>query len=194
MDTATLELDKAEATKLYRKYQEHRAYAKPADLEILRIAKLVSEGKVVVHGMGSIVKAGVNNEGLPKLAIARADATACYLIMRSDGSARMSITEWPRAVAKIGTTFEFSRASFPPAPKLYHTWKSAVPHIPPDIRPKRGLENYHILYEAEWNKVVPVDPLLLRRIGKSDLWIVLGAWDLTPIERAVIAGRTGLIM
>lgn len=192
METQTLKLDKAEAAKLYRKYREHRAYSKPADLEIERIAKLVAEGKVVVQGAGSVVKAGVNERGLPKLAIARADAPTCHLQLYRDGSARMSIAEWVRSRAKLGTNFRFEPRTFVGGAAGHY--KSAVPHIPPDIRPKRGLENYHILYEAEWQEVVPVDPLLLRRIGKSDLFVVLGAWELTPIERAVIAGRTGLRM
>jgi len=193
MQTQALALDAAEAQKLFRKYHEHRAYQTPADAEIQRIAKLVAEGKKVIQGMGSIVAAGLNAEGLPKLAIARADAKACHLQMHwTGGGARMSITEWPRARAKVGTSFEFAQGSFPGG-KHGH-YRSAVPIIPPDVRPKRGLENYHILFEAEWRKVVPVDPLLLRRIGHSDLWIVLAAWELTAIERAVIAGRTGLAM
>jgi hypothetical protein len=192
MQTRQIALDKAEAAKLFRKYREHRAYSTPADREIERIAKMVAEGRIVVQGVGSIVAAGVNAEGLPKLAIARADAPTCHLQLNHDGSARMSIAEWQRSRAKIGTSFIFPPGAF--ATRQRGPFKSAVPLIPPDIRPRRGLENYHILYEAEWRQVVPVDPLLLRRIGKSDLWIVVGAWELTAIERAVVAGRSGLAM
>ena len=65
-----------------------------------------------------------------------------------------------------------------------------MPHIPPDIRPKRGIQNYHVLYEAVWRREIPVDPLLLRRIGTTgDLWTVLGAWELTELERAVLASH-----
>jgi hypothetical protein len=31
--------------------------------------------------------------------------------------------------------------------------------------------------------------MLLRRIGQADLWIVCAAWELTEIERAVLAAR-----
>lgn len=190
MQTQAIVLDKAEAHKLFRKYREHRAYSTPVDREIERIAKLVSEGKVVVQAIDSIVKAGLNAEHLPKLALARADARSCHLQAFYDGGARMSIAEWVRARAKFGTNFTFPSGTFPGLARGH--FKAAVPLVPPDIRPKRGLENYHILFEAEWREVVPVDPMLLRRIGKSDMWIVVGAWELTPIERAVIAGHSGL--
>jgi len=64
-----------------------------------------------------------------------------------------------------------------------------VPIIPGYLRPKRGLQNYHILWEAEWSRGVPVDPYLLRRIGQGDLWLVVAAWELTEVERAAMSTR-----
>ena len=64
-----------------------------------------------------------------------------------------------------------------------------IPHIPPDIRPKRGLANYHVLYEAVWRDEPPIDPYLVRRLGRTDFYIILGAWDLTDVERAVMAAH-----
>jgi hypothetical protein len=71
-----------------------------------------------------------------------------------------------------------------------------TPLVPIHLRPKPrqgnpqgALANYHILFEAEWRPVPPKDPLLLRRVGQADLWVVLAAWDLTEVERAVLAGR-----
>lgn len=191
MQTQAISFDPADAAKLYRKYQEHRAYTPPTtyDREIERVAKLIAAGKKIVYGVGSIVAAGLGDDKLPKLAICRADAPTCFL-NAWNGGGRMSITEWVRARAKIGTRFEFPTGTFPGMKS--GTFRAMVPHIPPDIRPKRGLENYHVLYEAEWQPVVPKDPILMRRIGVSDLWIVLATWNLTPIERAVIASRSGM--
>jgi hypothetical protein len=45
-----------------------------------------------------------------------------------------------------------------------------VPIVPVHLRPKHGLQNYHILWEAEWHPVPPTDPMLLRRYA-GDLWI-----------------------
>jgi hypothetical protein len=64
-----------------------------------------------------------------------------------------------------------------------------VPTPPLHLRPRRGLQNYHVLFEAQWSKAPPDDPVLLRRIGKGDLWLVCASWNLTPIEKAALATR-----
>lgn len=68
--------------------------------------------------------------------------------------------------------------------------RAIVPNIPPRLRPKRGLHLYTILWEAEWaiDPVPPVDPALLRHL-RGDLYVLCGTWDLTDLERAVLAGR-----
>ena len=63
--------------------------------------------------------------------------------------------------------------------------KSAVPHIPPELRPEHKLENYHILFEATW-QVYPVDPFLLRRII-GPLFAVVAEWELTALEAELLA-------
>jgi hypothetical protein len=93
-------------------------------------------------------------------------------------------------------TFVFPAESFP-----LKTWgntrertsrsdhEAMVPMIPAHLKPRRGLANYHILWEAEWERVPPRDPYLLRRIGKADLWLVVAHWDLTEVERAALSTR-----
>lgn len=51
------------------------------------------------------------------------------------------------------------------------------------------MNKYHILWEAEWSPIPPRDPMLLRRIGKADLWVVVAHWDLTEVERAALSTR-----
>jgi hypothetical protein len=47
----------------------------------------------------------------------------------------------------------------------------------------------HVLWEVErWELVPPTDPALIRHI-RGDLWAVLATWDLTEIERHVLAQR-----
>ena len=56
--------------------------------------------------------------------------------------------------------------------------RAIVPNVPPRLRPKRGLQLYTMLWEAEW-AVDPAragGPALLRKLG-GDLYIVLGTWD-----------------
>lgn len=89
---------------------------------------------------------------------------------------------------------DFPADSFPEPPHRGRNFgwaraRAVVPLVPLDLRPKRGLANYHVLWEAVWEPAPPVDPMLLRRIGQGDLWVVCAAWDLTEVERAALAAR-----
>jgi hypothetical protein len=190
METTTLEMDRDEAAKLFRKYREHRAYSKPIDHEIERIYRYISQGKVVIRALESIKNAGCNSRGLPKLAIARADARECYLSIYSNGEATMSALRSPRGNTAQSQFYKFPVGTFARVNREYGWSATAlVPHIPPDVRPARGLQNYAILWEAEWTRQAPIDPMLLRRIGKGDMWLVVAAWDLTEVERGVLQDR-----
>jgi hypothetical protein len=192
MNVEQLIVDKDEAVRLHRKYLEHRHHSGPAieiDREVERLYRLISKGEVVIQGKGSVLAASIGEDRLPRLAISRADASACHLSIGSDGRAIMDHdgqSNWRSRVARTNK-FQFAAGSFPGCkPGRY---QAIAPHIPPDIRPRRGLENYTLLWEAVWEKAPPVDPYLLRQIGKSDFYAVVGAWDLTPVERAVMASR-----
>lgn len=186
MDTVAIAMDREEAGRLMRKYREHRAYSTPIDFEIERIYREIAKGGVVIRAIESIRKAGVDAYGMPKLAIVRADAAHCFLEIYGDGSARMADARWLKRNAAFSRLVEFPRQTFTGGRR---SGEAVVPHVPPDIRPKRGLANYHILFEAVWRPVPPVDPMLLRRIGTGDTWLVVGAWNLTEVERAAMADR-----
>jgi len=108
----------------------------------------------------------------------------------TDGRARFSSHPWPRENHRR-CYIDLPAGSFPAPTRHRRAYdaQALVPLVPIHQRPKRGLANYHILFEAEWRLIPPKDPLLLRRIGHADLWIVCAAWDLTEVERAVLAGK-----
>lgn len=188
MEVAKLELDRTEARRLYREYKEHRAFQTEEDREIERTYRLIAAGKVVIQARASIVAAGLGPDGFPKLALCRADSRECRVEMFHSGECRMyaDSSGWhpPRAESK--------RVMFPPGtfpPRTAHgNARGALPLIPVHLRPRTALENYHILWEAEWRKVPPRDPYLLRHV-LGDVWMVLAAWDLTEVERAAMATR-----
>lgn len=188
MQVDKLAFDRGEAEKLLRKYKEHKNWSSPLDAEIAKIAEYVSKGKVIVRGIGSVVLAGANAEGLPKLAIMRADQAMCYLDYHHSGRAVMHNRErFLTGHIADSLRFEFAAGALPA--EMVHIGKrygAVVPHIPPDIRPKRGVQNYTILWEAVWKPDPPVDPILMRRIGKTDFYMVCATWDLSPIERFVM--------
>ena len=188
MDTTVLTVDKDVARAAYRQYKKDRAYSKPIDWEIQRIYQLIAQGKTVIRALESIVAAGLNAAGLPKLAIGRADAERVRWRQENGHGAFWFNDEWPRQNSKPGRHVIVTWPDLKYAPS---SRCAVLPQIPLYMRPKRALASYHVLWEAEWTPVPPGDPYLLRRIGNSDAWLVVGAWDLTEVEKAVLATRLG---
>jgi len=202
MHTEKITVSRSEAAQLFRKYKEHAAYSEPIDWEIQRTYDLLRKGKVIIKAIESIKQAGLDRAFLPKLALAPATAAECHLERYRDGQMRMAPVfpgkQWPHRgkhnLAFRENTFVFPVESFPmrwdgKARTQRSDHKAKVPPIPVHLRPKRGLQNYHILWEAEWERTPPRDPYLLRRIGKADLWLVVAHWDLTEVERAALSTR-----
>jgi hypothetical protein len=152
-------------------------------------------GKKVIDVGRAIADAGTDGAFRPKLAIARADWPA--VCARRDDDGRFVFTSqsssWGRRPAGVVTVRigDTPRRSGTVQGGLLGEGKAQVPSIPPQFRPKGSLSDYHILFEAEWQRVPPIDPLLLKQIGAGDspLFVVLAAWDLTPLEQAVLRAK-----
>jgi hypothetical protein len=192
MQTQVIKFDPDEARSLWRAYQKHKHYSSPVDQEIAAIYKKIAEGRTVIRAIASIIAAGLHTSGpylnLPKLAICRADLPRVHWRPRLHGGEFLTSTRrrqnehHSRSVSIANGTWRSVSTTLPSGIAL-------TPIVPLNVRPKRGLENYHVLWEAEWQPVPPGDPYLLRRIGRSDAWLVVAAWHLTEIERAVLATR-----
>jgi hypothetical protein len=76
--------------------------------------------------------------------------------------------------------------------EVRNPWCTVMPNVPPRFRPAKGLHLYDVLFEVDkWSRANPIvtrDPALLRRLG-GDLYVVCATWDLTELERHVLAGR-----
>ena len=195
MNTLEIKIDRVKAKELYRAYLTHQHYEQPVDEEIKRAYRLIAAGRMIIQALESVKLAGQGNDGWPKLAIARADQKQQRCIIRSDGSAMMAPWIWGRSgrrgTGERAVEFNWPQQSFThrSAAVRGETGEALVPLIPLPMRPRRALEAYHILWEADWRRAIAEDPLLLRRLGKGDLWLVLGQWDLTPVERAALSTR-----
>lgn len=183
MNVEKLSMEQTEAQKLYKAYKESRTPLTKDDQAIAAIYKRLAQGKLVIRALASITAAGVDDEGLPKLAIMRADQREAHLQVRNDEMIFYS-------AQTHGSTARFTV----PMPGVkYANWsdnkrygrKAQVPLIPVHLRPRKGIQNYCILWEADW-QAYPIDPYLLRRFGE-DAWLVVAAWDLTAVERAVMS-------
>jgi hypothetical protein len=126
---------------------------------------------------------------MPRLAICRADSrfvfsrgvtTTGAVVFNAGGSQRK------------GDTVELPDGTFPAASTSWQAFRTMLPTIPPALRPPYKLGGYHILWEVEsWEKATPPgDPALLKHLG-GDLYVLLAVWDLSDLERAVLAGVRG---
>jgi len=189
MEAVKLDIDREEAAKLYREYKEHRHYDTPVDDEIKQAYRALSKGHLVIQAIESVARAGLNSDGLPKLAICRADARVCYLEAR-DGEVRFMPEARRRYGHRPAGTVGVPLDRLPIRTNGgWQPHESILPMIPHHLRPKHALSNYHVLWEAEWQPIPTRDPYLLRRIGISDMWLVVAMWDLTEVERAAMATR-----
>lgn len=188
METQQLVVDPGKAREIWKDYQKHLHYSTPVDKEIMHTYQMLAQGRIVIKALESIRVAGLGEDKLPKLAIVRADAKTCWLTPNTNGSARMAMKRDTHST-ETRTFIDFPPGTFPGISVDRWHPEAIVPLIPIKLRPRRALQNYHVLFEAVWEKRVPIDPMLLRRIGRGDLWTVLAHWDLTDVERAVLASR-----
>lgn len=193
MEVSKIDITRQKASELYSEYKAHRHYSTPIDDEIRKVYRAIAKGSVVIKALESIAKAGLNEQGLPKLAIVRADLPEVWMRGNNDGSCRFvsahERTQWVRTPRDHSGAFTLLPGSLP---GVKTNWQRAMsPLIPIHLRPKHALSNYHILFEAEWLPIPPRDPYLLRRF-EGDLWLVVAAWDLTEVERAAMATRITL--
>lgn len=186
MEVRKVIVSRAKARDLMQAYKTHVNYQTPMDAEIQRAYEAISKGHVVIQALESIKAAGVDARGYPKLAIVRADKPSVSCSMENNGSCSFTADGNHRGAR--GLKLDLPRDSFPRRDVWLNRVSATTPHIPVHLRPRRGIQNYHILWEAEWGPSPPVDPYLLRRIG-GDLWLVVAAWDLTEVERAAMRTR-----
>jgi len=159
--------------------------------------RAAARGQQVISLTQAFATAGYFENGLPRLGIARADDETCFVRWSGENLVFADHDRWDaNRGALVGVhSVRVPIADPPVLPKgKYRSWsagKTIVPIVPPRFRPRRRrrLHRLHVLWEVlKWTPVPPEDPALLRHI-RGDLWAVLATWDLTALERAVLAQR-----
>lgn len=196
------EISEAAARRAYRDYRHalrsttdkrtQRDYAIAA-----RSYRAIANGRTVIDLVAVMKATGLQPDThYPRLAICPADAEWCWVSMRPEGSACFYAVE-PRS--RHWRVAQDLRVDLPNDTYQHYAWsdrpsrwsneaKALVPMIPPGLKPAGNLRLFHILWDAVWQPEPPKDPLLLKHLG-GPMYAVLAAWDLTPIERAVMRGR-----
>lgn len=215
MQLAEIEND---ATVARQKFLEYRAavreHRRAEDDAMMKAYRAAAQGKRLIHLTNTIAKGGtVDIEApdrawarrghtviirVPALAVAHADAARVYTHgVDRDGSCHMrDKPELGHANQRNRWDFEAGTFSMLPEGPITdgNSWgqprvRAIVPHIPPLLRPSKGLGTYLTLFEAEWglDPLPPTDPALLKHVT-GDIYAVVAVWDLTDLERMVLAG------
>jgi hypothetical protein len=203
MHLTTLDISPDEAAERLKEYEAQLAGERTVEDDAIRAGyRAAARGLPVIHLPTVIEQGGRFPNGLPRLAVVRAIATECFVDVRHPGSwggnGPDTITycdkQRDQGRVAVGKHRVAVRVPYVPIDRDDRTnhGRTIVPLIPPTHRPGRyRLHLFHILWEVEkWDPTPPVDPALLRHI-RGDLWSVVATWDLTDLERAVLAARGG---
>lgn len=156
-----------------------------------------ADGKPLIQLSLAISNAPRDRHGRPQLAIARADRRHVTLQLHNRNGVCEFSTVSPRSTRRWHSRSSLVVEIPWPTPNRYVIGHALVPLIPPDVLETvtpRDLRGYHILFEVEAWADEPLDaqpdrdPYLLRHVT-GDLWAIIAEWDLTDIERAVMAAR-----
>jgi hypothetical protein len=205
MNLQPIEVSWSKARETLRQYGSILKEKRTAeDLAILKSTKAILADKMVIRLADAVKNGGVDNRGLPKIAIVRADDTYCRVKSRGAtcemagmSNRNDTVSDWH---TKRNSYFHRRSMTKPRGFKFKLSGRfqdsceavAVVPTIPPAHRPPpTAYDNYYILFEALWEAVPPVDPALLAPLG-CGLFVVVAVWDLTGVERAVLANSRGL--
>lgn len=199
MNVETITETRKTAVKKWREYKNAQKVSdNPIYKDLAKVYNQVKCGRKVIDIYEAIRRGGVNDLFQPNLAIAQATSKTVICRYRSDG--RVAYMNEDRSwrplacdvVGKMLPDLDVRELRKRQIMKEYSNelqMEAPVPLIPPRLLPKKLLSDYYILWEVEeWKMVAPTDPWLLRRLTRN-MFVVLGAWDLTPLERKVMNGR-----
>lgn len=188
MELSTIVIPEDEARARLAEYETALREERTAQDEAIAMGyRAAARGLPIIRLSETVAAGGFFDDGLPRIAVVRATERECEVhwsgtdLIYSDGVSR-------NQGALVGAYTV--RVPMGERPSGGRRWRgrTIVPLIPPRHRPRpRRLKHCHILWEVEsWDMIPPRDPALLRHI-RGDLWAVLAVWDLSELERAVLA-------
>jgi hypothetical protein len=189
VNLSTIVIPEDEARARLAEYEAAIRQERNAQDEALAMGyRAAARGLPIIRLSETITAGGYfDDNNLPRIAVIRATEKQCYVrwsgndLVYNDGVSR-------NQGALVGKWTVRVPIAEPPAGRRWHGGQTVVPLIPPRYRPRwPRLGSCHLLWEVHsWTPVPPEDPALIRHI-RGDLWAVLAVWDLTELERAVLA-------
>ncbi len=166
-----------------------------ADQRVVTALTAIEEGRalidlnVVLNKGGTSQNTGYDSK-LPALAVAPAFAKEVSIRVWHDGEMRL------RAKTRVGRRgWQLTRqgsAVWARSTAISYSAVATVPTMPPEVR-SVAKKDHLVLWEATWRKLgtqeqrPPIDPALLEHVS-GDLYVVLAAWELSPLEVAALGG------
>jgi len=207
MEVEQLAVPKKKAQEEYEAYKQELRYAKTQfNRDMLGLYAHMKHGGKVIDLWEAMKMAGLNKDGDPRLAITNADSPKVRFtkdwtwqnnVTVSNGGIFIPLAYYGYR-RRDNHKIVIPKGFFPDWAKdpktgsiLREQIETVTPIVPAKIlNPLRShkLENYHILWEVEDWKLVPKDPMLLKRITPN-MFLILATWNLSKLERAVIKGR-----
>lgn len=198
------------------KVDESQRRVADIDAALAQGYKALASGKSLIQLGAAMDSGGFNDEGLPNLAIVRADAALVHVRVQGPsakthngcqhgaspvvyrcesynpgGTATVTFSDRPDPSSQnthdvIELTMVYPE-SVPVTIDRWSAFRATVPTVPPQYRPGHHLRNYHLLFEPVWEPSrAPHRDPILLKHLREDLYAVLAAWDLTALEAAVL--------
>jgi hypothetical protein len=149
------------------------------DQKIMRAYKSIAHGGRVINLKKTLEAGGFDEFQRPKLALCSAACT------------RVNLRGWAGSTEFRWNHRNYDRTSIRvigfghghEGSAITEAW-ATMPYIPPYIRRPR-MTKYFVLWEATWFNLPKGDPYLLEKIDEN-LFRIIAAWDITPLEAAVL--------
>jgi hypothetical protein len=195
VNLATLDIPPAEAKARLAEYEAAVRVERNAQDEAIAMGYRAAARGLQVIRLSETIRAGgffedkARGAGFPRIAVGQATETECRVHWDYHrGLVYFHGDSLDNRGALVGAHSIRVPGIDKPAGADWRSGRTIMPLIPPRHRPKfRRLRHCHLLWEVEsWELIPPKDPALIRHI-RGDLWAVLSVWDLTELERAVLA-------
>lgn len=188
--------DKWDATVKWKEYckaeKQSGGYykqARPMYRDLKKIYHQMKSGNKIIDLKETIQIGGVHPSGAPKLAVASIYEKQVYCHRRAENFIHFKYNDYAYDNRGDKNRVMFNNMKLPTVGNSTVYWKAPVPLIPPQYAPKEKMDDLFILWEVDsWSPVAPVDPYLLRRLTNTH-FVVLEGWDLTELERSVMAAH-----
>jgi hypothetical protein len=188
MDVSTISVDPAFALQKLDEYKQATKNERhDQDVALRRAYKLAAKYRLI-NVAAALKETGLNEKGQPRLALARADwKNVAFTSGWIDGVGTRRCFSHTRWLKDNYIRYVIPDGIYPTDALTKNSLSSPVPHIPPSVRPKYKLENYHILFEVKSWEEYPADPYLLRHVH-GWIYAVVAEWELSPLELMILGG------